>query len=164
MIKSFYHNPTMGRQYMKKDQLIKQVQTAGQHETRVSLLFRHHLASKVHLHPTDMECLEIIINSKQTTPGSLSQETGLSTGAMTAALGRLERRSFITRAHSTSDRRKVIVEPIMENIQQIYALYMPFVVEATALLEKYSDEELQLISRHYDAMATIYETQIKDAS
>lgn len=146
---------------MKKDQLIKQVQSAGQHETRVSLLFRHHLAAKAKLHPTDMECLEIIIDTGQTTPGILSRETGLSSGAMTAALDRLEHRNFIERKRSAQDRRSVAIEPIIRNVHEVYALYMPFVADATALLEQYSEEELQFIEHHYRAMATIYETQIK---
>lgn len=147
---------------MEKDQLIKQVQSAGQHETRVSLLFRHRLAAKVDLHPTDMECLEIINDRKQITPGELSALTGLSTGAMTAALKRLEHRDFITRTHSNEDRRKVFVTPVAENMPGVYALYMPFVADATALLSQYSADELKLIAHHYSAMAAIYEMQLKD--
>lgn len=131
---------------MKKDQLIKQVQSAGQHETRVSLLFRHHLAAKAKLHPTDMECLEMIVNAEQATPGALSQETGLSSGAMTAALDRLEKRNFIVRKRSTSDRRSVVVEPVLENVHEIYALYMPFVINATALLGQYLRRSYNLSS------------------
>lgn len=149
---------------MNKENLITQVQLAGQNESRLSLLFRHHLAAKAKLPPTDLECLEIIASRGQTTPGMLAQETGLSSGAMTAALKRLESKKFITRTHSKEDRRKVHVKPIAKNIQEIYALYGPFVAEATALLESYSVEELQIIYQHYCAMSAIYEAQITDNS
>ncbi len=146
---------------MKKDHLITQVQKAGQNEARESLLFRHHLASKAKLHPTDLECLEMIIAYKQTTPGQLSQATGLSTGAMTAALGRLEKKKLITRKHSSKDRRKVIVEPILKHIQPIFGLYQPFVASASQLLEQYTPEQLETIYEHYRAMAAIYEQHTK---
>lgn len=148
------------RQYMKKD-LIAQVQIAGQAEARLSLLFRQSLSVKAKLHPTDMECLEVIINGKEVTPGYLSRETGLTTGAMTAALDRLERNKLIERARSAEDRRNVIVRPLTRNLGAIYALYQPFVAKATEVLESYSDEELLIIERHYTAMAAIYEAQIQ---
>jgi len=147
---------------MEKDQLIQQVQLAGQHESRVSLLFRHHLAAKANIPPTDMECLEIIADRKQTTPGELSRETGLSSGAMTAALNRMEKKKLITRSRSSTDRRKVVVEPIQDNVGEIYSLYKPFVTSATALLSQYSADELRIISSHYRAMAAIYEAQLQD--
>jgi DNA-binding MarR family transcriptional regulator len=146
---------------MKKDDLITQVQAAGQDESRLSLLFRHHLAVKAQLPSTDLECLEMIITNNRMTPGILSRETGLSTGAMTAALDRLERHNFIKRVRSTEDRRKVFVEPILQNAQEIFDLYKPFVTEATHLLRSYSIDELEIIRKHYRAMAVIYETQMK---
>lgn len=146
---------------MKKEQFIAQVQSAGKDEARLSLLFHNYLATKVKLHPTDMECLEIIIDARQITPGELSHITGLSTGAMTAALNRLERRNFIVRARSTTDRRNVFIQPVMEHAQATFALYLPFVSQANTLLESYSTEELRFIHNHYRAMAAIYEAQLK---
>ena len=148
-------------QAMKKDTLITQIQSAGRDESRLSLLFRHHVAAKANLHPTDLECREIIISRRQITPGTLSRETGLSTGATTAMLKRLERNKLIQRTHSTHDRRNVFVGPILKNIEEIFALYEPFVADATTLLDRYSVHELEIIHSHYRAMAEIYETQIK---
>jgi DNA-binding MarR family transcriptional regulator len=145
---------------MKKD-AITQIQTAGQNEARLSLLFRHHLTARANLHPTDLECLDLIIDSRSTTPGALSRSTGLSTGAMTAALDRLEARGMIQRTRSDSDRRSIIIEPLLQQAQSVLSLYSPFVTDATALLDRYSITELQLIRQHYQAMARIYETHIK---
>lgn len=146
---------------MKQHTLILGVQAAGQNEARLSLLFRHHIAYKAGLHPTDMECLELVLGNGQVTPGFLSDNTGLSTGAMTAVLDRLEAKSLISRTRSKVDRRKVLITPVMENINTITSLYLPFVASANKLLEQYTAEQLQIIRQHYEAMAAIYEEQIK---
>lgn len=146
---------------MKKDDLIALVQTSGKDEARLSLLFRHGLAGKAKLHPTDLECLDIIMGGEQVTPGFLARQTGLTTGAMTAALGRLEKNKLITRRRASADRRKVIVAPVLKNMDEIFKLYRPFVQRATKLIEQYSIAELQVINRHYRAMAAIYEEEIR---
>ena len=105
---------------MKKDHLIALVQVSGKDEARLSLLFRHGLADKAKLHPTDLECLDIILGDEQVTPGFLARQTGLTTGAMTAVLGRLERNKLITRKRASDDRRKVIVEPVWDNMGDFF--------------------------------------------
>lgn len=146
---------------MKKSELIASIQQAGQAESRLSLLFRHQLANRAGLHITDMECMDFILNNKEVTPGQLSKATGLSSGAMTALLGRLEKQKMIRRRYSPEDGRKVYISANMKEAKRLFSLYDNFVKNATALLHTYSKVELELILGHYAKMSDIYAQELR---
>lgn len=160
MIKSSYMKNLHSVNTMDREALLNQLRIAGKQEARLSLLFRNQLALKAGLPPTDMECIDILLEQENVTPGDLSKQTGISSGAMTAALARLEKKNMVIREHSKHDRRKVIVKPVMENIVPLFSLYESFVRKADMLLADYSDEELAVILRHYKQMSRIYESEL----
>src|SRR5215467_6609932 len=73
------------------------------------------LASEVlGLAPTDLMCMCLLQLHGPATPGWLAEMTGLSTGAVTGVVDRLERGGYVTRAQDPHDRRRVIVAPDVE--------------------------------------------------
>lgn len=69
----------------------------------------HAVANLLGINLTDARCLDIIDRLGTTTPGELSQESGLSGPAITAVLDRMEGAGFVERARDAKDRRKVHV-------------------------------------------------------
>src|ERR1700734_866538 len=59
---------------------------------------------------SDSRCLDILDQLGQMTAGALAQESGLSTGAITAVIDRLEKVGYAQRVADPSDRRRVLVE------------------------------------------------------
>jgi DNA-binding MarR family transcriptional regulator len=59
---------------------------------------------------TDLHCLNVVESRGGVTAGELAVESGLTTGAVTAVIDRLERAGFARRARDEHDRRKVKVE------------------------------------------------------
>jgi len=57
-----------------------------------------------------MRCLDILGRRGPMTAGQLSDESGLSTGAVTFLLDRLELAGMVKRRRDTDDRRRVWVE------------------------------------------------------
>ena len=72
--------------------------------------FDERLAKKLKLSRTDMRCLDLIGRHGPMTAGRLAEESGLTTGAVTFILDRLEEAGMVTRRRDTEDRRRVWVE------------------------------------------------------
>ena len=83
------------------------IASAGQ-----SVLFRQALADRVGLNATDLACAGILSESGRLTAGRLAEVTGLTTGAVTGVVDRLERAGYVRRTSDPEDRRRVIVEPV----------------------------------------------------
>src|SRR5262252_10525603 len=68
-------------------------------------------AEAVGLNPSDLGCLCLLLLHGPIPAGRLAELTGLTTGAITGVIDRLERAGFASRVIDPSDRRKVIVKP-----------------------------------------------------
>jgi DNA-binding MarR family transcriptional regulator len=77
--------------------------------TRLTLVFSEQMASQLGVSPTDLECLNLVGAGGEVTAGALATRTGLTTGAITGAIDRLERAGLVERRRDDTDRRKVIV-------------------------------------------------------
>jgi len=113
-----------------------------------SVMFSQVVADKVGLHPTDIECLDYLLLNGASTAGQLATLTGLTTGAVTAVIDRLEKAGYVKREHDPKDRRKVLVVPNEEKaygeIGQ-YSMRMQEVFDTAC--EDMTDEELAAILR-----------------
>ena len=68
------------------------------------------LADFLGLNRTDTRCLDIIERLDGVSAGRLASEAGLSTGAVTTVIDRLERAGYARRVPDAGDRRRVLVE------------------------------------------------------
>src|SRR5436853_3885354 len=66
------------------------------------------------LAPTDLVCMCLLQLNGPATPGWLSEMTGLTTGAVTGMIDRLERAGYVRREPDPEDRRRVIVQPDLQ--------------------------------------------------
>ena len=66
-----------------------------------------------------MRCLDLIGRLGPMTAGRLAEESGLTTGAVTFILDRLEEAGMVTRRRDTEDRRRVWVEIVPEARQRL---------------------------------------------
>jgi len=94
---------------------------------------------------TDARCIDIIERHGRVTAGDLAAESGLTTGAVTALLDRLERAGTVRRLRDPGDRRRVLVELTPDAQRTSNELYGPMADAAASLLSRYSREELLLI-------------------
>jgi DNA-binding MarR family transcriptional regulator len=94
---------------------------------------------------TDGRCLDIIDQHERITAGDLAKASGLSTGAVTAVLDRLERAGHIHRVRDDQDRRRVYVEVTRETLKQMHELYAPLAARSQQRMAGYSLEELALL-------------------
>ncbi|MFJ9107662.1 MarR family winged helix-turn-helix transcriptional regulator [Streptomyces sp. NPDC102283] len=113
----------------------------------------HGFAAHQQLHPTDVSALAAILDAPSPlTPGALREHLGLTSGAVTACLDRLERAGHVRRARESSDRRVVHVyyEASARTAARDY--FMPL-AEATARARaRFSETELTTVLRFLAAM------------
>jgi DNA-binding MarR family transcriptional regulator len=69
------------------------------------------VATSLGMNPTDLRCLELLAREPEATPSRLAELLGLTTGAVTGILDRLERTGFVRREADPADRRRVFVRP-----------------------------------------------------
>jgi DNA-binding MarR family transcriptional regulator len=110
-----------------------------------SVLLSDAVAKLVRVNSTDLECLDLLMLSGGTTAGQLAAHTGLTTGAMTAVIDRLERAGFARRRRDPDDRRRVLVEALPRGAHEIGPLYRPLAESTERLSERYDEKELALV-------------------
>ncbi len=95
---------------------------------------------------TDSRCIDILEQHGRMSAGRLADLSGLSTGAVTAVVDRLERAGYARRVPDSSDRRRVMVE-LTERAQQLIwdLMGQPMREAARPVMERYSDAELELL-------------------
>ena len=76
----------------------------------------------------------------------LAEETGLSTGAITGVIDRLEKGGYVRRKRDQNDRRLVFINPLLENAMvKLSPIFDPIKQASRNLYSKYNDQELAII-------------------
>ena len=82
-------------------------------------LFSQAVADRLGIHPSDLKCLQVLHREGPLNAGRLAELTGLTTGAVTGLLDRLERAHFVQRTRGAEDRRQVLIEAIPERASEL---------------------------------------------
>jgi DNA-binding MarR family transcriptional regulator len=108
-------------------------------------------AERIGINVTELNCLNILWLSGDTTAGDmtagdLARVTGLTTASITGVLDRLEESGFVHRERDTQDRRRVIVRPDpVRGANDVGPVFAPVVAAWRAVAAGYTDEQLALI-------------------
>ncbi len=102
-------------------------------------------AARLGINRTDLRVLGILFRLGRMAAGQLARLAGLSPGAMTVAIDRLERAGYARRVKLPEDRRSVLVEVTPKGRSRSEQIYGPIGREGVASLERYGDAELALL-------------------
>ena len=89
------------------------------------------------------------------TAGQLSDMTGLTSGAITHILDRLEKRHIVERVRDTQDRRRIFVRVNLKSLEPLMPQYDAIGKAYVDLVDQYSDRELQLICDYMEKVAAV---------
>ncbi len=106
--------------------------------------FDQAVADAAGVNRTDMRCIDVLGREGPMTAGQLAEKTGLSTGAMTTALDRLERAGYARRVRDPADRRRVRVE-LTEAVRQLDSFYAEHGRLAERLYRRYDLPQMELL-------------------
>ncbi|MFZ5893717.1 MAG: MarR family transcriptional regulator [Myxococcota bacterium] len=122
----------------------------GRNLSSSSLLLQEALAERLGLSATEIKCLDIIQRAEAegpVTPSLLVERTGLTSGAITGLIDRLEAQRFVRREKSASDRRQVIVRSVPDRERELRAVYEPYTRAFRQMISHYEPNELLVVGR-----------------
>lgn len=114
-----------------------------------TILFHQAIADCLGIAPTDHKCLGFIAEADHpVTAGELATMTGLTTGAITGVIDRLEAAGLAFRERDGHDRRRVVVKAAPTASERVAPLFDGLGRAALKITSRYSDEELEAIERY----------------
>ncbi len=124
------------------DELVSEFRISGNQEDA----FDNLAAERLGVNRTDLHCLNTIENSGGLTAGELAEEVGLTTGAVTGVVDRLERVGFARRVPDPDDRRRVKVEVTPKFYSRAERIWGPLRADWEAALSgRFTAEQLERI-------------------
>ena len=119
----------------------------------------HTFADRHGLHATDFEALIHVMDAEgrgaPLTPGDLAAALGLTSGATTAVVDRLEKHQLVRRDRDDADRRKVHLRFADRGMTLSLEFFGGLRQTSTALMARFSDDELTTIHRFMAQMSDL---------
>jgi DNA-binding MarR family transcriptional regulator len=125
--------------------LMQELENALRRGSAQGAIFGQTVANTVGISGSDLECLDFLNLEGRVTAGRLAEVTGLTTGAITGVVDRLEKAGLVRRERDPDDRRKVFIATVPENVARVGRFYENMQKGMVKLWETYSDAELRLL-------------------
>jgi DNA-binding MarR family transcriptional regulator len=124
------------------EELVRQFRISGNRDSA----FDNLAAELLGLNQTDLHCINIIENSGGIGAGGLATEAGLTTGAVTGVIDRLERAGYARRVPDQGDRRRIKVEVTPAFYRRAEKIWGPLRAEwGTKLGKRFSAKQLDQV-------------------
>ena len=128
-----------------RERLLRELGDAVRANQRATDLVDEAAAELMGINRTDAKFLDLLDQHGQMSAGDLARECRLTTGAVTAAIDRLERAGYAQRVHDPADRRRVLVRPTERTRRLSWEMFGPMADAARDLVDGYSDDQLALL-------------------
>src|SRR6202166_5206459 len=138
--------PTLSRPKARAA-LMEQLEHAVRRSSALGVIFGQTVASRAGISSSDLECLDFLNLEGRVTAGRLAEVTGLTPGAITGVVDRLEKAGLVRRERDESDRRKVFIATVPENIVKIGRFYEHMQQALRKFWATSSETELRLVLR-----------------
>ena len=113
------------------------------------------IAQQIGMNSSDLQCAELLVRMGPLTAGQLAELSGLTTGAITGVVDRLERAGWAKREADSKDRRRVIIRALPQDSPAESSLYNPYTEAMSDLLADYNDEELGFILEFINRLTAV---------
>ncbi len=119
-------------------------------------LFRNAVSEWAGINASDMEALRLLFLKSVATPSELARHTGLTSGATTAMLDRLEKAELIERRPNPNDRRGSLIAAAQGSSQIAASWFESARWAQDELISSYSAEELEIIADVFERFAKLW--------
>jgi DNA-binding MarR family transcriptional regulator len=109
------------------------------------VLFHEAIAQRLGLSAVEHKALSLITRHGPLTAGALAQQTGLTSGAVTGLVDRLERAGYVRRTQDPGDRRRILVAAIPDRRPDLGGVFAELGQEMAEFLATYDERELAAI-------------------
>jgi DNA-binding MarR family transcriptional regulator len=113
-------------------------------------LLSQSVADRLKINATDLQCLAVVASAGPMTAGQIAEATGLTTGAITGVVDRLEKAGLARREDDPTDRRRVVVRAVPGDVllardPAVSRVLTGLDAAVAERYESYSDRELALV-------------------
>ena len=122
-------------------------------------LFRNAVSEWAGLNTTDMECLRLLFLKGTASPTELARQTGLTSGATTAMLDRLEKAGLLERHPNPDDRRGTLITPAKSAAARAASWFESARNAQDELLSSYSESELEIIADVFERFVKLWDEE-----
>jgi DNA-binding MarR family transcriptional regulator len=148
----------MSREKLTRAELLLALTDQSRRLSTRTVLFHQMIANRLGLHTTDHKCLDIVNEHGQVTAGQLADLTALTTGAITAAIDRLEKARLAKREFDPNDRRKVIIKVLPDRMPEIRKLFESSLKKPLQkVLSRYTNDQLTIILDYITDLIEMHE-------
>ena len=134
------------------------------------VLFQEAVAARLGINATDYRCLDLILRKGQMTAKALSEEVGLTSGAITGIVDHLEKAGYVERQENPYDRRSVMIRPLLTHKElgrKLGDAMVSYRAAMSRLFGKYDADETAAIVDFLRAFVEVLKAQaskLRDAS
>lgn len=146
-----------------KSALLNMLNNSGKQFSDVTLLFHGLVAEKAGLTGADHKYLGILVEKGAMTAGELAAETGLTKGAITGVIDRLEKEGLVKRLYDDHDRRKVMVVPNKEKaFQRLAPIFRKLEQKLADVYEQFSEKDMATIIKYLTSVSASMQEVVED--
>ncbi len=139
----------MARPSARRRQMLAALDREARRSGSVGSLHSKAIAERAGVNGTDFECLDVLDWTGPITAGELARRVGITSGAVTGVIDRLEQMGFVRRGSDPTDRRRVIVELTYEapeaQRREMEELFTPLQQEVGEINDRFDDDQLAAI-------------------
>lgn len=128
------------------------------------ITFHEAVARKAGMSATERKTLGVLGELGMATPGQLAQATGLTTGAITGIVDRLEKAGYARREANPNDRRSLLIRPLQqEKLGKLLGpAFSSLSASMTTMASRYTPNELDVVARYLaDTIAVLKAETVK---
>ncbi|HEY1179886.1 MAG TPA: MarR family transcriptional regulator [Phytomonospora sp.] len=142
---------------------LTELEIASRHYMASYVLFNQAVADHLGMHPTDVQCLNLITAEPEAvTTGAIADMTGLTSGSATRLVDRLVKAGYVERVRDTADRRRVLVRVVPEAMAGYGAMWARLGAGWRELLEENTPAEKEVLLRHMRRTIELSRRQIAE--
>lgn len=150
-----------------RDELLLEMGVETRKSTAGGVFLLQAVAERSGMNLTDLQCIAILTSLGPITAGHLAEEMGLTTGAITGVVNRMELAGYVRREKDPGDGRRVVIRPVVEALERAGASFFGSTErELNVLLAEYGDRDLAVLldfTRRANAMTEQATARIRAA-
>lgn len=131
----------------ENEELFEELNQAVQWAGTLTVIHTNAIAHRIGLSATEFEAMDLIARFQPITAGRLAEYCGLTSGAITGIVDRLERQGFVRRERDPKDRRRVFIIPIedKERNKKVRALHGPIIKGFKEYVEQFDKDQIRML-------------------
>jgi len=142
-----------------KQELVTQV-IRDAREYSIGMVGFHQAVGRIlGLNVTDMKCLDVMTMKGSATPSQLAEHTGLSSGATTAMIDRLQKAGLVERHPHPQDRRGTVLLLTKQAMQKLPLLFESLGNAMRVLISGYSQKELAVLADFFVRATVLWQKE-----